>query len=56
MEFYSVDHWQKNWDTLIDRVEGGETIGIVSENGDRAVMVPAEDPILELYRNHDEAS
>ena len=39
MEFYSVEYWQKNWETLMDRVENGETIGVENDKGERAVMV-----------------
>jgi hypothetical protein len=56
MDFYSVEYWQENWNSLLDRVENGETIGI--ENiitGEKVVMVPADNEILELYKNHDEA-
>mgnify|MGYP001247601954 FL=1 len=49
MEFYSVEHWQENWDELLERVENGETIGIVNENGDKAVMTPANDELFKLY-------
>ena len=49
MEFYSVKHWEENFDDLVERVEKGETIGIVNENGDKAVMVPADDEIIKLY-------
>ena len=49
MEFYSVEHWEENFDNLLERVEKGETIGIVNENGDKAVMVPADDEIFKLY-------
>ena len=56
MEFYSVEYWQENWDALIDRVENGETIGIENENGDRAVMVPADDELIRIYTEHNEAS
>ena len=42
-------HWQENWDELLERVENGETLGIISDNGDRAVMVPADDEIVKLY-------
>ena len=37
--FYSRNT-QENWETLMDRVENGETIGVENENGDRIVMVP----------------
>ena len=54
MEFYSVEHWQEHWDSLIERVENGEHIGIENENGDRAVMVPGDEEILKLYTDHEE--
>ena len=55
MHFYSVEYWQENWETLIERVEKGESIGV--DNGtDRAVMVPATDELLKIYTEHDEAS
>ena len=56
MEVFSVQEWETRFDELIERVENGEHIGVVREDGKSAVFVPAEDPILELYRNHDEAS
>ena len=49
LDFYSVEQWQENWDELMSRVENGETIGIVNENGDKAVMVPADDEIFKIY-------
>ena len=33
----------KNFDELFSRVENGETIGIVKEDGQAAVMMPADD-------------
>ena len=57
MEFYSVEYWQENWETLIDRVENGETIGIENEKGDRAVMIPADDELIRIYKDlNNEAS
>ena len=50
MDFYSVEYWQENWDSLITRVENGETIGIENESGNRVVMVPAD----EFVRIHTE--
>lgn len=53
--FYTVEEWQDNWDSLLDRVENGEHIGIT--NGEeRAVMIPADDEIMKLYTDHNEAS
>jgi len=56
MKFYSVEYWQENWETLMDRVENGETIGVENENGDRAVMTPADDELIRMYTDHSEAS
>ena len=56
MQFYSVEYWQENWETLFKRVEDGETIGIENEKGDRAVMVPADDELIRIYTEHNEAS
>ena len=54
MHFYSVEYWQENWETLMDRVEKGETIGVENEKGDRAVMTPADEEILRIYTDHEE--
>ena len=49
MEIYSVEYWQDHWEELMDRVEGGETIGIENKRGERAVMVPADDELIRIY-------
>ena len=57
MKFYSVEYWQENWETLMDRVENGETIGIENENGNKAVMTPADDELIRIYKDlNNEAS
>ena len=56
MQFFSVEYWQENWETLMERVENGETIGVENENGDRAVMTPADDELIRMYTDHSEAS
>ena len=56
LQFYTVEYWQENWDSLITRVENGETIGIENEDGNRAVMVPADDELIRMYTEHNEAS
>ena len=56
MEVFSVEEFQDRWDELIDRVEQGEHIGIINDNGYAAVMIPSEDPLLDLYTDHNEAS
>ena len=54
--FYTVEHWQENWEELIDRVENGETLGVINEDGNKAVMVPADDELIRLYTDHEEGS
>ena len=49
MHFYSVEYWQENWDELMERVESGETIGVENENGDKAVMMPADDEFIRIH-------
>ena len=49
IEFHTIVEWEKNWDELFSRVENGETIGVINENGYRAVMVPADKELIKLY-------
>ena len=58
MQFFSVEYWQENWETLMERVEEGETIGVENkETGERCVMVPADDELLRIYtEQNNEAS
>ena len=55
IKFYSVEYWQENWDGLIEKVENGEHIGIENENGDKIVMIPADDELIRIYNelNHE---
>ena len=56
MEVFSVTEFQERWDELIERVEKGETLGIVNDDGNTAVMMPADDPLYKMYIDHNEAS
>lgn len=49
IEFHTIMEWEKNWDELFGRVENGETIGVINEDGNRAVMVPADNELIKLY-------
>jgi antitoxin (DNA-binding transcriptional repressor) of toxin-antitoxin stability system len=55
MKFYSVEHWQENWEELITKVENGESIGITNGKH-KAVMVPADEEIIRIHTEHDDAS
>jgi PHD/YefM family antitoxin component YafN of YafNO toxin-antitoxin module len=49
MEVFTVEEFQERFDELIERVEMGEHIGIVDENGKAAVMLPADDDLIRIY-------
>tara|TARA_R100000988_G_C3900165_1_gene117119 strand:- start:142 stop:315 length:174 start_codon:yes stop_codon:yes gene_type:complete len=49
MEVFSIEEWEKNFDELFKRVEDGETIGIVKEDGQAAVMMPADDELIRIH-------
>ena len=55
MEIFTLREWEENFDDLFSRVENGETLGIVNDNGEAAVMMPA-DETYRMYVDHDEAS
>ena len=57
MEVFTVKEWEDNFDDLLERVEKGERIGIVREDGTAAVMIPADDELYRIYmENNNEAS
>ena len=57
MEVYTVKEWEDNFDSLLERVENGEHIGIVDEEGRAAVMIPYDDELYRIYtENNNEAS
>ena len=56
MEIFTIKEWEENFDELFKRVEEGETIGIVKEDGTAAVMMPADEEIINIYSDHNEAS
>jgi antitoxin (DNA-binding transcriptional repressor) of toxin-antitoxin stability system len=52
MEIFTVKEFQDNWDELLERVEKGEHLGIVNDDGHTAVMMPADDELLKMYRDY----
>jgi antitoxin (DNA-binding transcriptional repressor) of toxin-antitoxin stability system len=56
MEVFTIQEWEENFDSLLERVENGEHIGIVKEDGTAAVMIPADDELYRIYtENNNEA-
>jgi PHD/YefM family antitoxin component YafN of YafNO toxin-antitoxin module len=54
MEIYTVEEFQERWDEMIGRVENGESIGIINEKGQTAVMIPADEELIRMYTDHEE--
>ena len=52
MEIFTLKEWEDNFDELFTRVENGETIGIMREDGQAAVMMPADE--ADFIRIHTE--
>lgn len=49
-----MEEFQEKFDELIERVENGEHIGIMDENGKAAVMIPADDDLIRIHTDHEE--
>lgn len=56
MEIFSLKEWEENFDELFARVENGERIGIVKEDGTAAVFIPENDELLKMYTEQEEDS
>jgi hypothetical protein len=48
MEIFTVKEFQENFDELIKRVENGERIGIIDENGRSSIMIPINDDLMQM--------
>ena len=51
MEIFTLKEWEENFDELFARVEKGERIGIVREDGKAAVFMPEDDELLRIYKD-----
>jgi len=49
MEVFTVEEFQERFDELMERVENGERIGIINEDGQAAVMIPADDDLIRIH-------
>ena len=48
---YPVVEFENRFDEMFERVERGETIGILNTDGNVVVMTPLEEPIQKLIEN-----
>jgi prevent-host-death family protein len=49
MEKFTVEEFQQRFDELMERVENGEHLSIVNENGQEAVMMPVDDELIRIH-------
>ena len=49
MEVFTVSEFQERFDELMERVENGERLGIIDENGRAAVMIPEDDDLIRIH-------
>lgn len=56
MKTYTVKQFQDDFDNLMNRVESGEHISIVNDEGRKAVMIPVDDELIRIYTDHEEGS
>ena len=42
MEEYTVEEFENNFDELFERVEGGETFAILHPDGQKVLIMPAD--------------
>jgi PHD/YefM family antitoxin component YafN of YafNO toxin-antitoxin module len=49
MEVFTVKEFEERFDELMERVENGENLGIVNENGQAAVMMPVDDELIRIH-------
>lgn len=49
MDVFTVEEFQEKFDELMERVENGEHLGIVDEEGKSFVMMPVDDELIRIH-------
>ena len=49
MEIFTVEEFQERFDELFGRVENGEHLGIIDEEGKAFVMMPADEELIRIH-------
>tara|TARA_B100001094_G_scaffold235446_1_gene230483 strand:+ start:660 stop:818 length:159 start_codon:yes stop_codon:yes gene_type:complete len=52
MRIYTVAQWKEDFDELLSEVENGETIGIINDQGEMAVMMPYKEKLIKKERKN----
>lgn len=56
MEILTLKDFQERFEEIIEKVEKGERIGIIGEDGKATVMIPTEDSFFRMHTEHNDAS
>jgi antitoxin (DNA-binding transcriptional repressor) of toxin-antitoxin stability system len=51
----SIQEFEDNFDNYLQRVENGETFIIKNNQGKSAVMIPADEEIVRIHTEHNDA-
>jgi PHD/YefM family antitoxin component YafN of YafNO toxin-antitoxin module len=51
----SIQEFEDNFDNYLERVENGETFIIKNNQGKSAVMIPADEEIVRIHTEHNDA-
>jgi len=49
MEVFTVEEFQERFDELMERVENGESLGIVNKEGQAVVVMPADEELIRIH-------
>ena len=49
MEVFTTEEFQDRFDELMGRVENGEHLGVINEDGQAAVMMPVDDDLIRIH-------
>lgn len=55
MEKYTVEEFQQNFDNLINLVENDKKSFIITSDHGDALIMPADDELIKIYTEHNEA-
>lgn len=53
---YTVEEFQEDFDNLMNLIENDKKSFVITSKYDEVVIMPAEDEIVRIYTEHNEAS
>lgn len=49
MEIFTLEEFQNQFDEIMERVESGEHLGIIDEDGKAFIMAPEDDELIRIH-------